>query len=374
MNALEKRVRRHVRAPEHEFFAAYPPGFADIAAQEAARLGVAAEVSPEGVCFSGKLETLYRSFGALRGASRIMMRLARFRAENFRELVRRTKEVPWELYLPQGCSREYRVSCSRSRLYHSDAVAERVEEAVGGAMGSGTGAVQRIMVRLEDDVCTLSLDASGDALYKRGWKTMINDAPVRETIAAMLLEDALLYGAESVIDPLCGSGTFTLEALSLCGQVPLYHPSRRFACREWPVFSAGSFAHALASVLPPYPGITDFFCNDAESDARSATAANLAGLPAHGARVTLTDSDFFALPRPASAGGRALVIMNPPYGRRIDADGDLYARIARTLAERYPDDIWSVLVPEGITFPAGEVRRTFRNGGIAVRNHLRLPR
>ena len=150
-------------------------------------------VSKGGVAFQGRLTSCYQANLMCRTASRVLMRIQQCKARHFDELEERVRAVPWELYLKIDVSLEVRASIRRSKLYHSQAVSERILRAVSarlalhGRKDAGTereGPVQCIWARLQEDRLTLSLDSSGDPLHKRGIKTTGGPAPLRETLAA----------------------------------------------------------------------------------------------------------------------------------------------------------------------------------------------
>jgi putative N6-adenine-specific DNA methylase len=125
----------------------------------------------------------------------------------------------------------FRVTCRKSRLYHSDAVAERLAGALSGAVTGATigaagdedadehDASQLFVVRMAHDVCTISADAAGAPLYKRGYRTAVAKAPIRETLAAAMLVGAQWSGDTAVHDPFCGAGTIAIEAAMMARRI-----------------------------------------------------------------------------------------------------------------------------------------------------------
>ena len=170
--------------PLLETFAACPPGVEPFLAQELADLGYIAEAKVTqyqpgegGVGFSSTLEGLYRANLWLRTANRVLLRLGLFHALQFVELRRKAASLPWERYLIPGQPVAIRSTCHHSKLYHSGAVSERVLGAIGDRLkrvpesltyDEEQPSAQLVLVRLDNDECTISLDTSGEPLHRRG--------------------------------------------------------------------------------------------------------------------------------------------------------------------------------------------------------------
>ncbi|MCB0316689.1 MAG: class I SAM-dependent RNA methyltransferase, partial [Calditrichaeota bacterium] len=177
---------------------------------------------------------------------RILLRLGSFYAGGFPELKRKVRRLPWADMLTPKTHFELRVTCHKSRLYHSGAVAERVADAIhqqcgaqpvpaGSSADDEGGASQLIVVRLLRDHCTVSIDTSGEGLHRRGYRQATAKAPLRETLAAAMLLAAGWDDRAPLLDPFCGSGTIAIEAALLARHLA---PGlqRRFAFMDWPDF------------------------------------------------------------------------------------------------------------------------------------------
>jgi Predicted N6-adenine-specific DNA methylase len=154
---------------------------------------------------------------------------------------------------------EFRVTSRKSRLYHQDAVAQRMMGAVAARLSgipAGGDSPQEFIVRLFRDECTVSADASGDLLHRRGYRLASGKAPLRETLAAAMLAAAGWDRVAPLLDPMCGSGTIPIEAALLARRVP---PGlgRGFAFERWPGFDADAWeavrATARGRILPQAP-------------------------------------------------------------------------------------------------------------------------
>lgn len=337
-----RRIKRRVAAPTHEFFAATAPGLEPLCRQELAApplSAIDAAVVAGGVTFSGRLVELYRANLHLRTANRILMRIAAFSAENFRELRRQMAKVDWDLFLPRQAKVQVRVHTRHCRLYHSDAVARRVEahlQQVLGAPPAESAPVASVFVRGTNDRFVVSVDSSGELLHRRGVKTHPAAAPLRETLAAAILMWAGCDTAEPLLDPMCGSGTFALEAASMGLRIPPgWH--RRFAFEQWPAFRRRQWQHLRKEAEQGFadPVTVRIFAGDRDPAALFSLRGCLLswGLSRS---TALFAGDFFDLRPQRMAAGPGLVVLNPPYGRRLKAadagraDADaLFSHLAR---------------------------------------------
>lgn len=328
--ALEKRIKRHVIAREKTFFATTIPGFEELLHQELSSLSISPEkriTLQGGVEFKGRLPSCYLANLLLRTAHRILMRLGRFKASDFMTLRKKTEDLPWELFLSKGANPEIKVTARHSRLYHTNAVGECIEEGIRNRLASLTPLSERttpplvpvrIFIRALDDIFTLSLDSSGELLYRRGLKPHPAKAPLRETIAAAALLLAGYDGKKPLLDPMCGSGTFSLEAALMARNIP---PGwfRDFAFMGWPAFRPRHWEFMRKEMeknvcpLPEHPSIL-------ASDRDAASCEILAEALRHSGMnrtVSVSRRDFFDLSSSCVPGGPGLIAVNPPYGHRL---------------------------------------------------------
>jgi putative N6-adenine-specific DNA methylase len=323
-----------------ELFAVGAPGLeAVLAAEVAALAGVrGVKAVPGGVEFAGDLDVLYRANLWLRTATRVLVRVGQLEAREFAKMRHRTAALPWERFIAAGAPVAITASQSGSRLYHTGAIAENLEAALGDRLGAPLTVDAeglKVLARGVSDQWTLSIDSSGELLHRRGWRQESAHAPLRETLAAALLLLCNWDPTTPFVDPMCGAGTLPLEACALAMRLA---PglNRDFAFTRWPIHDEARWAAARAEaqsarlLAPPAP----ILGGDRSPAALSAAERNAerAGLAAHVQLVRAELGDV----KPPSAHG--LVLMNPPYGRRI---GDprllrkLYADIGRVLRTRF---------------------------------------
>ncbi|MEZ4417656.1 MAG: THUMP domain-containing protein [Gemmatimonadota bacterium] len=321
--------------PEHlDAFAVAAPGLAPVLAAELAGLGVAAgRVAPEGVEFRTDLAGLCRVNLCSRTASRVLVRIARFRAAHFDELVKGATVVDWQRWIEPGSAVRFRVTCSKSRLYHQRAVEERLRGVLGaeGAVPDDDGLAALVVVRIHRDQCTLSIDSSGELLHRRGYRLATAKAPLRETLAAALLLACGWDGGRPLVDPFCGSGTVAIEGALLARQMAP-GAGRGFALERWP-WADGAVLEQVrrqvaAAVLPRAPAPIRGPDRDEGAVAAARANAERAGVLGD---VVLERSPVSDLRAPPGVG---LVLTNPPYGLRVRGGKDLrdlYDRFGQVL-------------------------------------------
>lgn len=309
-----------------DIFLITAPGLETLLAAEAREKGFkVTSTIPGGVTLRGGWPEVWRANLQMRGANRVLARVAEFRALYLSQLELNTKEVDWSDILPNGAVVTVEATCLKSKIYHAGAAKERVQAALGShgyyiADTSGDE-THSIKVRIDRDIVTLSLDTSGDSLYKRGHKEAVNKAPMRETMAALFLRDAGFNGKEPLYDPMCGSGTFVIEAAEIARRLDPGR-NRTFAFQSLPNFDAEAFG---AMHSPDRPALHLVFGSDRDQGATAMSSANAdrAGVGDVASFHTAPISD--ATP-PSDTPG--LVIANPPYGGRISDQKPLFGLYA----------------------------------------------
>lgn len=375
------------------FFAVTAPGLETVTAGELEQLGIrVAAVTSGGVEFEGTHEDLWRANLELRSAGRILLRVGSFRATGFDDLRRHAARLPWEGFLARGDALSLRVSCHKSRLYHSGGVAQRVAQAIAARLGfepqravaesdladaSPSAAplagprAQLVLVRLDHDRCTMSVDASGEMLHRRGYREATGKAPLRENIAAALLLASGWDARTPLLDPFCGAGTIAIEAALLARQRAPGR-ARRFAFMGWRDFDAAGYekllavADARAAAAPPPPPI---LASDRDPGAIAAARANAtrAGVANDLALSQRTVSDVAPPPGPG------FVVTNPPHGVRLSRGSDLrnlYAKLGQMLRARCPGWHVALLCPGPRLWSASglllEPRLRLLHGGVRL--------
>lgn len=306
------------------FFAPCPRGLEAVLVDELTHLGASdVEATAGGVAFRGPLALCYRVNLQSRIASRILLRIAEGSYRDEHDVYDAAKAIRWQDWFTPQQTIKVKVSAHHCPLKSLDFVTLRVKDAVCDRFQFARGKRPTvdthapdmlIAVYLDSTTCTFYLDTSGEPLFKRGWRKSAGDAPIRENLAAGILRlarwtpDTLLY------DPMCGSGTFVIEAALMARRVA---PGigRHFAFEKLlscdPRLLNDLRAELQAAELPVEPGLIHAADHSAHAIASIKANLNIAG---SGEAVTLRQGDVLQLPAPAEAG---LLVTNPPYGHRM---------------------------------------------------------
>lgn len=370
------------------------PGLEPLALAEARALGLPAVEEEGGFGWTGDLRSVVAANVGLRIASRVLVRLDSFEALSFADLERRARRVAWGTVVRAGDAARFRVTCKKSRLYHSDAVAQRLADALvrtvpgvrvvehQGDEEAGSDEATLFVVRFFRDRCLISVDTSGALLHRRGYRMATAKAPLRETLAAALLAASGWDGVAPLVDPLCGSGTIAIEGAWMARGIPP-GANRTFAVERWPGVpeTLGREVRAELASKPrvAVEGMTvgsdravgAIMGSDRDAGAIEAARGNAA-------RAGVTDDVAFAVhalsAAPIPAHERGWIVTNPPYGVRVGESGrvrDLWAQFGKVLRARAPGWEVALLSPDQalereLGVPLRLAART-TNGGIPVR-------
>ncbi len=376
---LEKRIRRRVSGRDHLFFAVCPPGLKNLCAKELQALETSharAGIQPGGIEFSSRTDQAMHANLTLRTPVRILMRLGSFTARSFSALEQKIQAIDWEVFLPENSNVRIDVTTRKSKLFHSDAIAQRVSQSIARHLADHfepslkPAAGHTLFVRAENDRFTLSLDTTGMPLYKRGLKKKVTQAPLRENIASALLAWAG-YGPDDIlVDPMTGSGTFSLEAAMIrSGAPPGFF--RSFAFEQLPGYSRKTFSYLKrqaedAFKLESGPRI---FASDIHADAIAVINENIPEHPLFES-IQVEQGDFFAIrPDRISSAERGILVLNPPYGQRLVQERGrqaFYSELNRKLNADFKGWRLAILLPSRRDYDLLglklSVRRVFHGG------------
>jgi len=351
-------------------FAVCPPGLEPMLADEMRERSFCAPApAAGGVSFTGGWPEVWRACLELRGAVRVLVELARFRVVHLAQLDKKARRTDWSS-LPPGAPVRVEASCRRSKLYHDGAVKQRVETALEDAgVRLDDEAALTVRARVDDNVCTLSLDVCGAPLFKRGHKQSVAKAPMRETLAALFLRACGYAGAEPVLDPMCGSGTFVIEAAEIANGLQAGR-GRSFTFETLTTFDREAF-EALKRAPGANPAWRGFGF-DLDPGAIQAAREN-AGRAGVSEFAVFEARAVAELERPEGPPG--LVIVNPPYGARIGnpaALRALYATLGRRLKASFQG--WRVglvtsdaSLAKATRLPFGPPGPVVDHGGLKIR-------
>jgi putative N6-adenine-specific DNA methylase len=357
---------------EFEIFFVATPGLEAVLLAEVLALNFKdARQVAGGVTALGDWPEVWRANLQVRGAGRVLVRIGSFHVGHLAQLDKLSRKFPWFQFLLKEMPVRVEATCRKSRIYHAGAVVQRIETAIKEERGCmiSEDADICIKARLENDLCTLSIDTSGGMLHKRGHKEAITKAPLRETIASLLLRAAGFTGDEAVLDPMCGSGTFVIEAAEIAAGL---HPgrTRAFAFQQLKGFDASQWDIMQANVTKTPSHKFYGSDRDAGAIASSFANANRAGVESF---VEFKHASISDLQRPDCAPG--LVIVNPPYGTRIGDKRplfDLHAAFGGVMRERFKG--WRVAMittdpalAKATTLPFKKPSPPINHGGLSVK-------
>ncbi len=322
-------------------------GLEAVVARELKQLGIEETRCEDGrVFFNGNERTLVKSNLWLRSADRVQVVVGRFEARDFGALFDQTNDLPWEEWLPKNAEFPVRGRSVKSQLHSvpdcqrivKKSIVERLKRAYGVDWFEETGARFAVDVSVLRDQVTLTLDTSGDGLHKRGYRKLTAKAPLRETLAAALVQLSVWNADRPFADPFCGSGTIPIEA-ALIGRNQAPGLNREFAAGNWPRVSASLWKEAREEARDlirsaPAETLIGTDC-DAEVLSLARYHARQAGVADCIHFQQLYVSDF------RSSRQYGCLITNPPWGERMSEQEEvekLYRRLPSVLD---PLETWS---------------------------------
>jgi putative N6-adenine-specific DNA methylase len=330
---------------QQQFFATTAKGVEEVLAAELVRLGVPDVVAEGGgVRFAGGLEAAYRANLWLRSASRVLMPLAEFACETPEELYQGARGIPWTEYLTPTMTLAVDCNLRDSTLTHSGFVALKTKDAIVDELRDRLGSRPnvdtkdpdlRVNVRLFRNRCTVSLDCSGTPLDRRGYRLDRHEAPLKENLAAALVELSGWDGGSPFLDPMCGTGTIAIEAALKALRVPPGLLRAGFGFQRWPGYDRGLWERLVEEARQgmltalPAPVLGSDISHSAVAMANeNARRAGVAG------KVSLGRGEIAELCPPEGPG---ILIFNPPYGKRLgeeEALKPLYKEIGDVMKKR----------------------------------------
>ncbi len=382
---------------QHQVFCACLPGLESALAAELASLGVTSPKAIEGgVELLADPMTIHRVTLRSGVVASLRIRVTKFDARHFKQLELGLSKVKWGRVIAAGSPWRVEVTCARSRLYHTKAIAERVERVVADALGRPpleTGLAKGashaghdglvIHLRLRRDRCVVSVEPSGLGLHRRGWRLDAGSAPLREDLAFAMLSLGGWEPHTSLLDPFCGSGTLVIEAARRRAGIP--PGGQRIAELErWTVASAANVtAWTRAETERASASASASAESDDEIVGRDIDEAQLEAARANATRAGVAALLHFER---ADAGSLLDVpmrpvghlITNPPWGRRVGggAGAAPIPRLLQQLAEHTPKQWgWTVILPAQGRPRFGRLGTgpvaTVRSGGVRARVEVR---
>ncbi|MCL2573844.1 MAG: class I SAM-dependent RNA methyltransferase [Defluviitaleaceae bacterium] len=318
--------------------------------RELTRLGCDITASADGrIDFAGDFSDLARANLWLRASDRILLKMGEFKATTFDELFEQTKALPWEDFITADGHFTVVGKSIKSTLFSvpdcqsivKKAVVERLKTKYNLDWFPETGPVYKIQVAFLKDIATLTIDTTGAGLHKRGYRAITSSAPIKETLAAAMIELSYWRKDRILLDPMCGSGTIAIEAALIAKNIA---PglNREFVSEGWPQINAKVWQDARDEAQAKiYTGeIAPIFASDMDANVIEQAKANAvaAGVADCIQFETKNIADV------ALQGEYGVMITNPPYGQRLGETKDLH-HIYQTLTKLFPkESTWSVYI------------------------------
>jgi len=352
--------------PVRRWAAICHPGLEAVVAEELTEAGLAAEPAAGHVAFRATASQGAALARSLRTPDRLLVELASGPTPSLDQLAALVRKADWRPFVHPQADLEVSVTSRASKVHFKESAGRRVEHAVAEALkgprlpdqGARPRLTQRIQVRLDEDHATVSVDAGGELLHRRGWRTEGGSAPLRENLAASLIRLARWSGTEPLLDPFCGSGTIPIEAARFAaGRSPFLR--RAFGCDEWP-----GLTRLPPGRSPPLGGPVHGSDRDPRALTRAVANAERAEVQVHWRQVDVADLE------PPAAGG--VIVTNPPWGLRLapEAVASVYARFGHAVRTRFEG--WRVVFLAPHPDLAARVHRDarlrarFTSGGVGV--------
>ncbi|XGV99265.1 MAG: class I SAM-dependent RNA methyltransferase [Leptolyngbya sp. BL-A-14] len=340
----------------NQYFATVARGLETLAAQELEQLGASA-VEPGfcGVAFAGDRTLLYRVNLWARLPFRILMKLHEFPCKDAEELYQGIQSIEWSQYLTPDLTLAVNATGKSEQLNHTHFTALQVKRAIVEQQQEQTGDRSnvelqspdvQISVHLERDTCTVSLDSSGQSLHRRGYRPAVGAAPLKESLAAALIQLSGWQPEQMFYDPLCGSGTLPLEASLKALNIAPGLFRDRFGFETWldadlplleKLIQAAEDSQRESLPAPIWGSDRDE--NVIEQAIANATNCGVSN------HVYFTAIDLEDVAAPTDSG---VLFCNPPYGERLGRDSDLgvfYKRLGDVLKQRFKG--WTAFVLSG---------------------------
>ncbi len=320
-------------------------GFENLLAEDIVSIGgTDIVVLNRAVSFRGNLEILYKANLQIATALKFLIPIKRFHCKDDKTLYEQSIQIEWEKFITPDMTIAVDSTVNSDFFNHANYVALKVKDAIVDRMRLHFGRRSdvdsinpsvRINVYISGDECIISLDSSGDSLHKRGYRISQTDAPLNEVLAAGLVRLSGWTGNDILYDPMCGSGTIATEAYLLASNTPPGY-FRSFGFMKWKNYDPKMWGRVKGNAKKRIKSIeTEIHASDISETAVDITLKNLSSIGIQN-KIKLKRADFLSL-RPYYFRG-ITIIMNPPYGERLDDDDDVlffYKQIGNKLKEVY---------------------------------------
>jgi putative N6-adenine-specific DNA methylase len=320
-------------------------GLEDILVQELRQLGASViEKGTRNVSFEGDKGFMYKANLCCRTAIKILKPISSFNVFKEEDLYKKVYDIPWENYMDYKGSLAVDATVFSKQFTHSQYIALKTKDAIVDRFRDKEGdrpnvdldhPTLRINVHIDRNICTISLDSSGQSLHKRGYKVTTTMAPINEVLAAGIIMLSGWNGQCDLLDPMCGSGTILTEAAMIACNIPPNLNREEFGFETWPDFDVDLYElieNAALKKIRDYHFKIYGFDNDAVSVKKAKENINSANL---GEFIQLKDQDFFKSEKETEKS--LFIVFNPPYDERLSLENTeaFYGNIGTTLKHHY---------------------------------------
>jgi len=327
-------------------------GFETLLENELRALGASSiEKGTRNVSFEGDTGFMYKANLCCRTAIKILKPISAFNVFKEDDFYDKMYAIPWEKYMDANGSLAVDATVFSKHFTHSKYIALKAKDAIVDRFRAKEGErpnvdldhpTLRINIHIDRNICTVSLDSSGQSLHKRGYKVSQTIAPINEVLAAGLIMLSGWQGQCDFLDPMCGSGTFLTEAAMIACNIPPNLNRDEFGFETWPDFDVDLYEKiedAALKKIKEFPHKIYGFDKDAyvvKKAKQNIKSANLSDF------IQVSDVNFFESEKPVDK--PMFILFNPPYNERILVDTeDFYGKIGTTLKHKYPDtQVWMI--------------------------------
>ncbi len=320
-------------------------GLEDVLAGELKDIGALnIQIINRGVSFQGNVEIMVKANYLCRTALRILKPIASFTVNDDQDLYAGAMKIEWPDVFRIDQTFNVSANVFHSQLNHShyvalktkDAIVDRFREKTGKRPWVGrTEADIFIDVHISHDVCTISLDGSGESLHKRGYRIAADKAPISEVLAAGMIKLTGWQGEKDFYDPMCGSGTIPIEAAMIAQDIPAGYYRKNFAFMNWADYNRDLWEQIKNEAdLKIKEADCSIFASDRSAKAVGITRQNLRNAGLH--KDIEVKNDYFDSLKPKT--NKGILVFNPPYGERMEENGgiiDLYRGIGDVLKQNF---------------------------------------
>jgi putative N6-adenine-specific DNA methylase len=319
-------------------------GLEEILAKELQQLGGRdVTVFKRGASVTGDLGFLYKANLCLHTALKVIIPITKFSANNEEELYTHIKSIEWERFISNSDTLMVESVANSPVFSHSLFISQKVKDGIVDRFRDKTGARPdvdllrpsfKVYVHIYQNEVTVNLDSSGDPLYKRGYRSDINEAPMKEVLAAGLVRLSGWEKHHLLVDGMCGAGTIAIEAALWANNIPPGYYRNDFGFMRWRNFDEKLYDTIFdSSISKIREEKVEIIANDIDAPTVKKAIVNTRNAKVDDV-VKCTNESFFDLVPPRQAG---TVILNPPYGERLPVNEieKMYKEIGNKLKKDY---------------------------------------